>query len=65
MRNHLISRLSLCLLIGSGCAGTQATVGGDASSALQLDQPQTFEVGPSLERPLVLPFRMSGDGPAA
>lgn len=63
MRNHLIPWLSLCLFIGPGCAGMQATVGGDPSSALQLDQPQTFEVGPSLERPLVLPFsRMSGDG---
>lgn len=63
MRNHLIPWLSLCLLIGPGCAGMPATLGSDSSSALQLDQPQTFEVGPSLERPLVLPFqRMSGEG---
>jgi len=63
MRNHRIPWWSLFLLIGPGCAGMQATVGSDPSSALQLDQPQTFEVGPSLERPLVLPFsHMSGDG---
>lgn len=63
MRNHLIPWLSLCWLIGPGCAGMNATVVSDPGAELQLDQPQTFEVGPSLDRPLVLSFqRMNGDG---